>query len=217
MAAELPRLGMSLTIKERKAAGLCIGCSVAADGKVRCDECTKRNNHRNGPGACKTCRANLPNPEALGRRCASCLEKTRVDYRARVARGQCVVCRHAATAGGFCFDHWLKNIGNTYGMTFKNGQLTMLKQLWLGQNAKCALTGMQLIPGFNASLDHILPVSKGGNSERSNLRWILLELNKFRSTTSDAELIELCYAVIRHHEKQQLAKAVAHVSSEGSN
>lgn len=164
--------------------------------QIRCRDCGKR---------------------AKRSRCSACLEKIRDDYRARVKRGQCVCCKLASTAGAFCFDHWIKNIGSVYRLNWKNGGLGMLKELWEAQGGQCALTGQQLIPGHNASIDHIVPVSKGGSTTRSNLRWVLQDINKFKSALSDPQLIELCHAVIRHHEKNRVAEATNQALSERSN
>ncbi len=120
----------------------------------------------------------------------------RADYRRRVVSGQCVFCKQKATAGTFCFDHWLKNIGNPYKLTKRNGGIEILKSIWETQNGRCAVLGVPLIPGVNASLDHIVPLSKGGTSTKENLRWVLLEINRAKGELTHQQFVEMCRSVV---------------------
>lgn len=47
-----------------------------------------------------------------------------------------------------------------------------LKNLLKSQNNKCPYTGIELIIGVNASLDHIKPIAAGGKSETQNFQWV---------------------------------------------
>jgi hypothetical protein len=131
-----------------------------------------------------------------GRRCGGCMAKERDKYHARAARGECTVCAAQATAGIFCFSHWLKNIGSFHKLNRRNGGLDMLRQLWDRQHGTCALTGVRLVPGTNASLDHIVPVSKGGPTVLDNLQWVLTDVNRAKFALSTVEFIALCRAVV---------------------
>jgi hypothetical protein len=123
-----------------------------------------------------------------------------VSYRTRVLSGQCVFCKEAATAGAFCLHHWFKNIGSSHHLTKSNGGIALLKLLWEEQNGRCSVTGEQLVPGVNASLDHITPVSKGGRTEKSNLRWVTLQVNHIKWDLTDDEFLGLCRLIVNRAE-----------------
>lgn len=146
-------------------------------------------------------------------RCAVCLEKQRVSnrrlYNARAQCGQCVFCMKGAVVGMFCFDHWFKNVGVPHGLGNKKGQ-AILHALWEEQKGRCAVTGEFLTPGATASLDHIIPKSRGGSSEKSNLRWVLLSVNRSKWDMTHEEFVAVCRAVVREQDRQ--AKASNDVS-----
>jgi len=67
-------------------------------------------------------------------------------------------------------------------------------ELWricLRQKCKCALTGRKLTRE-NISLDHIVPVCRGGSLDVSNLRLVVKEANQAKHRMLDAELYQLC-------------------------
>lgn len=71
-----------------------------------------------------------------------------------------------------------------------------LATLWNAQSGRCALTGAPLGP--DAHLDHILPRSRGGTSDPSNLRWLTPTANRLKGNLLDVELLELCAVILRH-------------------
>ncbi len=68
--------------------------------------------------------------------------------------------------------------------------------LWHKQRGRCALTGKRL--DRTAELDHIIPVSKGGKNEPSNLQWLAPEINQCKNDLTDEEFIAICKAVLSH-------------------
>ena len=116
--------------------------------------------------------------------------------------GHCVCCKELAVTGTFCFRHWLRNIGQAYGFNWKNGGLSLLQSIWDEQKGLCSVTGERLIPGFNASLDHIMPVSKGGSSARSNLRWVTSTINHMKWDLTDEEFVRMCRVVVDLSERK---------------
>lgn len=65
------------------------------------------------------------------------------------------------------------------------------------QEFKCALTGRKLTPE-DCSLDHIVPVSQGGNHTLDNVQLVCVEANMAKGTLSMQRFISLCRDVLRH-------------------
>jgi 5-methylcytosine-specific restriction endonuclease McrA len=122
---------------------------------------------------------------------------------ARLANGWCIRCKQKAVTNILCLYHWFQGIGNPYGLQTKNGGTALLQSIWDEQCGLCAVTGEPLIPGVNASLDHIVPRSKGGLSVRGNLRWVLLEVNTAKHDMSDEEFVALCRKVVAAHDSRK--------------
>lgn len=129
----------------------------------------------------------------------------------RVSAGICLLCAELATCENHCFSHWLWNIGRTYGLTLKNGGVEILRELWAEQNGICALTGEALIPGYNASIDHIVPRFRNGSNEKSNLQWVTLEVNNFKRTRNNEEIIRMSTKIAQHAERTGRSNVVPFV------
>ena len=70
-----------------------------------------------------------------------------------------------------------------------------LKELLENQKFKCALTGDK-ISFDNMELDHILPTTRKGKSELSNVRWVTKEANRLKQNLTDKELKILCNKIL---------------------
>jgi hypothetical protein len=68
----------------------------------------------------------------------------------------------------------------------------MLMELWIEQNGRCAYTNVELVPGFNASLDHKTPPMKGGSNEKSNLQWVDYRINTMKYNQTHEEFLRTC-------------------------
>ncbi len=66
------------------------------------------------------------------------------------------------------------------------------------QNFKCALTSKQISFKDGIELDHIVPISKQGTKQLSNVRWVTKEANRLKQNLTDAELKELCINIINN-------------------
>ncbi len=70
-----------------------------------------------------------------------------------------------------------------------------LQSLWDKQEGRCALTGRPLEWPF-CEVDHIVPRSRGGSNDRSNLRLLCSEANAAKHSLLDKELIALCRDIV---------------------
>ena len=65
------------------------------------------------------------------------------------------------------------------------------------QKLMCPLTGRKL-NGDTMSLDHIIPVSKGGNHNVSNLQFVHVDINYAKRNLLQEEFVRLCKEVSHH-------------------
>lgn len=197
---------------EKRALGFCISCykNKADEGASACAECKPKlvkhvrnsQKRRVALGLCIECK--LPRGEGSSATlCGSCAEASRREYRAKVEAGTCVsrFCQSQTTVGLHCLHHWFAVTAGTYRM--RAAGITVLKNLWEKQGGLCAITGEPLVPGGNASLDHIVPRSKGGTNDASNLQWVTLEANWLKRDRTLDEVYDLCERVLAHRSKRR--------------
>ncbi len=60
------------------------------------------------------------------------------------------------------------------------------------------MTGVELIRGVNASLDHKFPTSRGGSSSVENLQWVTKTVNLAKRDMTVEEFLVLCRALLDH-------------------
>jgi 5-methylcytosine-specific restriction endonuclease McrA len=65
------------------------------------------------------------------------------------------------------------------------------------QGRRCALTGRPLTLE-SVSIDHVVPVSNGGDSSVDNLELVAMEVNTAKGTLSRKAFVELCVDVACH-------------------
>lgn len=94
---------------------------------------------------------------------------------------------------GRCLDCWyglmaLRALGSSK-------ERIKIKEKFDFQEGKCIYSGRKLIPGINASIDHLIPKKRGGGRTLDNVCWVDLEINKFIKNWKTAEnLLDLCEA-----------------------
>lgn len=69
--------------------------------------------------------------------------------------------------------------------------------LLVQQQGRCAVSNVPLTPE-NVSIDHIVPIIKGGTHELSNLRLVAWSVNDAMGSLDDVDFIELCMRVANH-------------------
>lgn len=153
-------------VKRQKEKGLCIECSTPVNGSIRCDNCNKR----------------------------------RAEYRMRKKiewkeNGLCNQCGKETIKGkNQCEKHYLMQV--SLGRLDSGKYWKELKNLLKIQNYKCALSGDKISFDCDIELDHILPTTRGGNNDLSNVRWVTKQANRLKQNLTDIELKELCKKIL---------------------
>jgi len=70
------------------------------------------------------------------------------------------------------------------------------------QNYRCAYSGRELTPE-TASVDHKLPVSRGGTNDLDNLAIVHVDVNTAKAAMTLDEYLQVCRDVVRHFEQRQ--------------
>lgn len=144
---------------------------------------------------CRRCQKAEPRPQA--KHCDACLKHVRtrqqVIHAERRARGECPYDGTPATAGACCTNCWFKEAANR-GLRNRR-HATAIKTLFEDQKGRCAYTGDVLIPGDNASLDHIDPISLGGSNDPNNVQWVTKVVNRMKTNMNHDEFVGMCLRI----------------------
>lgn len=74
------------------------------------------------------------------------------------------------------------------------------------QQYRCALSGRELSPE-TASLDHVIPLSRGGVHDISNVQVLDYRVNAAKGTMTVEEFVHMCRDVALHAERAGLLAA----------
>lgn len=138
--------------------------------------------------------------------CAKCEnEKPESEFRVRHDRNNwrlknCRDCERAIQVGNY---YKLKGDNPVLWRlrVMRNNRSTHITMDWLektlaDQGGVCALSGVP-IDLLTCEIDHILPETRGGSDELSNLRLVCTRANEAKGNMTDEEFFELCRNVIR--------------------
>ena len=132
----------------RKDAGCCLYCYQAATNGALCESHWKRSLSRQQKHRIRRRKANL---------CEGC-------------KSDQIIERPIGYVGKWCKTCFLK------GVAARNLEGTHrwqdLSDLFDKSGGICPLSGRQMTLGMNCSIDHILPLARGGSHENGNLRWV---------------------------------------------
>jgi len=92
--------------------------------------------------------------------------------------------------------HWFGTIARNRLASEGKNRGEKIKHKLEEQEYKCVYTGIVLIPGRNASLDHILPISRGGTHEIENLQWVDIQINRMKTDMTHQEFIQMCHKIV---------------------
>lgn len=89
-----------------------------------------------------------------------------------------------------CLKHWSMNYAATARRCgYTRGEFSkIILAIWHKQKGKCAITNLELVPGLNVEVDHIIPRSRGGDNTPGNLRLVHRFVNQIKSNLTDLEL-----------------------------
>jgi 5-methylcytosine-specific restriction endonuclease McrA len=154
-------------------------------------------------GLCATCTSESPN----SRICENCkkvkLESTRRKKITRISEGKCLHCNNLVFGNKrLCLTHFLKSTSSGRLGKYQYWEDLLIK--YNEQNGLCFLTNDVLTPD-NMELDHIVPISKGGTNDLSNVRWVTKDANRLKQDKSDADLIILCEKILKTLKNQHEA------------
>jgi len=93
----------------------------------------------------------------------------------RKQSGLCPYCGCQAIVGVKCEICWLKT--KSYKITGTNKHWKDLQNILEKQNYQCAYTNEKLELGFDATVDHIIPKSRGGKNIPRNWQWVTRSTN----------------------------------------
>jgi len=73
----------------------------------------------------------------------------------------------------------------------------LIREMITMQGYRCALSG-ELLTEENASLDHIVPISEGGQHTMENVHWVHEDVNSAKGVMSLERFVALCHKVAEH-------------------
>jgi len=65
------------------------------------------------------------------------------------------------------------------------------------QNRRCPYSGRLLLIGDNASIDHKIPLDRGGTNDLTNLQWVDYHVNIMKWYRTDEEFLADLYQISR--------------------
>lgn len=126
--------------------------------------------------------------------------RARLKHRHHVAAGTCPCCRSGAKKleeVNLCEKCWYKQISRR--ATGSTDNWKYIKDLMEKQEHTCAYTGVLIRPGFNASLDHIVPKTHPdfpGEGDTGNLAWSHVMVNACKNAMTPEEFVDMCRKVL---------------------
>lgn len=133
-------------------------------------------------------------------------EEKRIKARARSKKwqennklvGKCVRCSslRMVTSNNYCEKHYLEDVSHKCLNTRRSWKL--LKEKLEQQNFKCYYSGVDLVLGVNASIDHTKPIIKHPElkNDINNLKWVDIRVNRMKRELDEEEFISLCKNIV---------------------
>lgn len=166
----------------------------------RCTRCRRRKcdavKARVHMGLCRDC-GGRANGKVRCLKCSRAMKKSRKD------RGVCSNCaRLRDTSAALCSICSVKILAHR--KLDDRGRWKELHDLFKTQAGKCAITGLPIQIGVDASIDRIVPANRGGTNDLTNLRWVHILVNRMKSDMLDSELLSMAELVIKNKSNLHL-------------
>jgi hypothetical protein len=134
---------------------------------------------------------------------ACCSARDAARAAANIAAGLCRTCKRGQidSPGNKCRQCWFSHVAATRLGSRKHGPA--VAALFARQEGRCALTGsaLRIEPGRrtwdSASLDHRVPISRGGTNDVGNTQWVTWQVNNAKANYGDRELLAMARALMR--------------------
>ena len=115
-------------------------------------------------------------------------------------KGLCRVCKEPHLPNQkTCYKHYLSDMARKHLGSTKYWE--DLDELFKKQDGKCAISGIPLQIGVNASIDHIKPLSKHPETKNqlTNLQWVESNINRMKSDMEFENFINLISIILKHN------------------
>jgi hypothetical protein len=182
--------------------GMCVECgkAPAETGIQRCQTCrvakqkkdSKRIDSLRDSGKCLNCREQ--NECSTSPFCKKCREikkekqiERRANYKSLHLCRACGKTPSVAAGKAYCQGCILKQAAKRQLKDIEKAPL--LLEIYTRQKGVCPYTGIPLTIGANASVDHIVPKSRGGTNEPENIQWVHSWVNLMKNCTSHDQFV----------------------------
>lgn len=153
---------------------------------------------RREAGLCVACgSAREPTRKSLCSLCADVSSKRIIHKRdTRESNGSCRKCDSPRVGNiTHCEKHWLIGVSVYHFNTVDHADI--LKSKLEIQSRKCYYTGLSLMPGINASLDHVVAesIDPSLKTDINNVVWCDKRINEMKTNFSVDEFLTMCHLV----------------------
>lgn len=115
-------------------------------------------------------------------------------------KGLCKVCKQPHLPNKkTCYKHYLADLARKHLGSTKHWK--DLDELYLKQDGKCAISGLPIKIGVNASIDHKKPLSKYPETinQLSNLQWVDSNINRMKLDMEFEKFLSLIKIILEYN------------------
>ena len=178
--------------QQRSILGICRNCSnKAIENKTLCNNCLDERRIQKeqllATGLCTAC-----GKRKVYKNLKRCKQCTNYDIQRRKQfeeDGVCICCgKPKDHHKNYCEECYFKRTSKAHFGSQVNWE--KLKTLIEAQEFRCPYSGATLIIGGNTELDHIIPKSRGGSLDVSNVQWTTRIINRMKNNSTHSEFLE---------------------------